>query len=192
MPLKTKADRAAYARRWRAEHPAASRAHDQKKREKPGAKAAATERMRQWRAANPEKAAEQARKYMPDPEKRRLSWARWRNENRLHLRKRDADWRRADRAANPMKQRALHLKRHYGLTLEDYEAMMAEQGRKCAACRKPYPNLHVDHCHTTNRIRGLLCSKCNTALGLFCEDVALMQRAADYLEGKLPFQQLPK
>lgn len=189
MPLKTKEERAAYARQWRLDHPDATRAHDAKKRSKPGAKEAATERMRQWRLANPEKAAAQVLRYKPDPEKRRRSQTAWRAENLLHIRARDADWRRADRVANPLKHRALHLKRHYGLTLEDYADMMREQGGRCACCHKLQPDLHVDHCHRTNSIRGLLCSKCNTGLGLFCEDIALMQRAADYLEGKLPFQQ---
>jgi Recombination endonuclease VII len=45
-----------------------------------------------------------------------------------------------------------------------------------------WPRLHIDHDHVTGRVRGLLCLHCNTSLGLFGEDPALMDRAADYLE----------
>lgn len=62
--------------------------------------------------------------------------------------------------------------RRYGLTPEDYWRMHGEQGGLCAACRQPQPEehkyqlLHVDHCHATGRVRGLLCFPCNLLEGV--------------------------
>lgn len=64
--------------------------------------------------------------------------------------------------------RAYHLMRTFGITIEQYDAMLAEQGGGCAICgRRPSEtiSLHVDHDHETGRIRGLLCFRCNNSLG---------------------------
>ena len=77
------------------------------------------------------------------------------------------------------------MKRKYGLTLEQYDAMLAAQDGVCAICGEPRPEdrtLHVDHDHDTGEIRGLLCFKCNNALGDFNDDHDLFQRAAAYLD----------
>jgi hypothetical protein len=71
----------------------------------------------------------------------------------------------------PEKNRARQLKNRYGITIEEYNKILFDQNNGCAICGKEtaYNNgekrLHVDHCHTTGRIRGLLCSQCNTTLG---------------------------
>jgi hypothetical protein len=77
------------------------------------------------------------------------------------------------------------LKRKYGLTLEQYDEMLHTQDGVCAICGEPRPGertLHVDHDHETGVIRGLLCFRCNNALGDFREEYELFQRAADYLD----------
>lgn len=79
------------------------------------------------------------------------------------------------------------IKREFGLTKAQYEQMLQAQGNGCAICgRAPegsYPGmLHVDHCHETGRVRGLLCQVCNLTLGKFRDDPALFRRIADYLE----------
>ncbi len=66
------------------------------------------------------------------------------------------------------------------MSLEDYDAMFALQGRTCAICRKrSAKRLCVDHCHVTRKVRGLLCKKCNFGLGHFSDD--LVEAAAAYL-----------
>ena len=74
----------------------------------------------------------------------------------------------------------------YGLTPEDYENMLKEQHYSCAICHthisKLKVRLHVDHCHTTGKVRGLLCVKCNQGIGMFNDDAELLDRAMDYLE----------
>ena len=75
----------------------------------------------------------------------------------------------------------------YGLTLEDYEQLEADQNHVCAICRKPRstkrcPRLFVDHDHKTGKIRGLLCHHCNAAIGHMMDSPETLRRAAQYLE----------
>lgn len=82
------------------------------------------------------------------------------------------------------KSRAGHLKRKFGLTLDDYERMLEAQGGGCCICGTPPPeggSLHVDHDHATGEVRGLLCFTHNNALGDFDDDPALLRSALAYL-----------
>lgn len=75
------------------------------------------------------------------------------------------------------------LKKRYGLTLEDYNRMLAEQGNVCAICQlppKPERRLTVDHCHKTTIVRGLLCDACNVGIEKFKENPETMGRAIAY------------
>lgn len=76
----------------------------------------------------------------------------------------------------------------YGITVEEYEELLALQNYKCAICERLHTSLkrrlHVDHCHKTGVIRGLLCQYCNVALGSMCESAELLRRAAKYVEGR--------
>lgn len=80
------------------------------------------------------------------------------------------------------------LRNTYGMTYEDYLAMLEAQDGLCKICsRKLDPESvndapHVDHCHKTGRVRGILCFRCNTGLGKFGDDAILLQRAAKYLK----------
>ncbi|MFD0313882.1 endonuclease VII domain-containing protein [Streptomyces flavalbus] len=78
--------------------------------------------------------------------------------------------------------RAGHLKRHYGLTEAERDEMVASQMGLCPICLAA-PAVHVDHCHKTGRVRGVLCFNCNSGLGLLRDNPEAMNRAADYLEG---------
>lgn len=78
----------------------------------------------------------------------------------------------------------------YGLTVAGYDQMADLQGNTCAICGRPETmpsvsgeakRLAVDHCHQSGKVRGLLCSDCNTALGLLQDDPRVILRAADYL-----------
>ena len=119
--------------------------------------------------------ARQAIRYQ-DPKVRQRSaesGARWRERNP------DAD---ADKT----------LRRKYGITLAQYDELFAAQGGVCALCKKGETTkrrkkgegrerLAVDHCHDTGRVRGLLCFKCNTAIGSLGDTEADAQRVVDYL-----------
>lgn len=104
-----------------------------------------------------------------------------RQENPATAHESDRRWR----AKNP---HAPWLKRRYGLTLAQYDAMLQVQGGGCAVCGGPQANRRcgdrfcVDHDHATGRIRGLLCGPCNLAIGYFQDRPDLLRAAAAYLE----------
>ena len=121
------------------------------------------------------------------PEEERARQRRYRAANIDHYREYNARWHRENRANNPHKVRSMHLKSLYGLTQEQYEQMLAGQGGHCAICsRTPAQEkkgvLHVDHDHVTDRVRGLLCSNHNTALGLCHDKPEDLRALAAYLE----------
>lgn len=80
--------------------------------------------------------------------------------------------------------------RRYGLTKEQFDALLQSQQGVCAICQQPETvivrgrlrPLHIDHDHTTGRVRGLLCSACNTAIGKMKDDPSILRAAATYLE----------
>lgn len=71
--------------------------------------------------------------------------------------------------------------KQYGLTEEDYQGMLSKQNFSCAICENADEPLRVDHCHTTGKVRGLLCHRCNTGLGLFKDNVRNLETAIRYL-----------
>lgn len=90
-----------------------------------------------------------------------------------------------------LRKRISIRKRKYGINEESYKSLFNKQKGKCALCRKEENrksrwskrkcSLVVDHNHKTNKLRGLLCHKCNSALGLFNEDIKLLYRVIKYL-----------
>ena len=98
-------------------------------------------------------------------------------------------WAREYYAANKeryKKNNRIQQLKKYGLTPEDYSNMLESQGGVCAICGADNPrdgreNLHVDHCHSTGKVRGLLCGPCNKAIGLLQDDPTIIRNAANYL-----------
>jgi hypothetical protein len=88
---------------------------------------------------------------------------------------------RAYRAANPDKRQDGRLRARFGITLETHREMRAAQGDVCAICQRP-EKLHVDHCHSTGLVRGLLCRGCNTAIGALGDCPDRIRAAASYVE----------
>ena len=117
-------------------------------------------RSKAWRLANPEKAKETRDKY---------------------------------RMRNPASHRRSTLRRYYGMELEDYDALLQAQSGECAICRRRQADaakkfLCVDHIENTTLVRGLLCSTCNSAIGMLRHDPKLLRRAIDYLGRKPVFE----
>ena len=100
-------------------------------------------------------------------------------------RKSDPVFREWDRARCARKWRKIR----YGLTTEDYRRMLMQQQGVCKICkRKSRATLCVDHSHATGKVRGLLCHRCNTGLGLYDDDPRRLHEAAAYVDtsGDLP------
>lgn len=119
----------------------------------------------------------------------RNAWhKKWRQQNAEHVKK----WNKDNYAKNPRRQISATIKYKYGITYEDYERMLAEQGGCCAICGSPDSGgrgrFHIDHDHSccpTQKtcgkcVRGLLCHLCNTRLHLIEEGWA--SKAIDYLQ----------
>lgn len=96
-----------------------------------------------------------------------------------------------NRTKKLQKMREIHLRRNFDLTVEEYDALLERQHGRCAICHSPPTpgiSLHVDHDHGTGEVRGLLCFRCNNALGLFREDPELLRGAARYLTSDAQFR----
>ncbi|NEB70312.1 hypothetical protein G3I39_25125 [Streptomyces fulvissimus] len=104
--------------------------------------------------------------YWADPERYRAYSSTWIRENP----------EKAKRMS-----RAAMLKYKYGLSLDEYEAMVEEQEGRCLICRTR-ADLVVDHCHERGHLRGLICQPCNVGLGSFRDDPVVMRRAAAFIE----------
>lgn len=83
---------------------------------------------------------------------------------------------------HPDYSKSWHLWNRYKITPADRERMIADQNGVCAICKKVPYKWHIDHDHTTNEIRGLLCPTCNKGLGMFKDNIAVMQAAVEYLK----------
>lgn len=102
-----------------------------------------------------------------------------------------ADRARKQRVYNPRAAKNYDLKQKYGITVDDFDRMAHEQNYCCAICHRQETSvdklglprrLAVDHCHTTGKVRALLCTNCNKSLGGFKDDPRLLREAAAYLE----------
>ena len=86
---------------------------------------------------------------------------------------------------NPFKKKSMRLKHTYGITREEYESKLQEQGEGCAICSIPTSggngSFYVDHNHTTGQVRGLLCHWCNFMIGQSKENINTLQSGIDYL-----------
>ena len=92
----------------------------------------------------------------------------------------------ANKKANPRKVWEQGIRHRYGLTLEDFNRLLQEQGDSCAVCGGP-PfgcgwTFHIDHDHVTGKVRGLLCQNCNVALGAVKDNPEHLQKLIAYLE----------
>ena len=141
------------------------------------------EKNREYRKNNKEKVKETCNNWDERNWDKKLERAKkYRDSNGDSCRQRNREWY----TQNKSRVRGRTLKRKYGITLDDFNRMLASQGGHCALCPslpedQKNGTLVVDHCHSTGKIRGLLCNPCNTAIGLFRESKETLKKAIDYL-----------
>ncbi len=127
-------------------------------------------------------AAKRARTAL-DPEANRARARRWKRENPDRARAKQREY--IDSGQKQIWDRESHLRRKYGITIADYDRMFAAQNGVCAICLEARPEertLHVDHDHETGAIRGLLCFRCNNAIGSLRENSLIFEAAANYFD----------
>lgn len=121
-----------------------------------------------------------------DKQKQREHNKKWEDNNKIWRKAYNEKHRERIYSAN----RNHTLKRLYGITLDDYNNLYTDQQGCCSICNKHQSalsdsrTLAVDHNHITGKVRGLLYSSCNKALGLFEDSFILLEKAANYLKEK--------
>lgn len=111
-------------------------------------------------------------------QKKRETSKRWQKANPEKARSASKSWR--DR--NPNKLRDYKFKVRYGISIAEYEAMLAQQNGTCAICHEPPADgQRLDHHHDTGKVRSLLCVRCNTMIGMNRERPEILRSAVAYL-----------
>lgn len=169
---------------WRAKHPEyLEKARQAAKKWRKENKERAAANKRAWYLRYREREREKRRAIRKaDPDKARAAGRRNYQKHRARALAYGKRWWHANKARLVEANYLRHLKRTYGITAEQYEAL----GKRCHVCgaaksEGKRPRLQVDHCHDTNLIRGLLCQGCNVGLGNFKHDKALLRKAIAYL-----------
>ena len=95
-------------------------------------------------------------------------------------------WLENTEASDRYKKRARERakERRYGITQTEFDQMLIDQKNRCAICNSKFKNsksTHIDHCHDSSKVRGLLCGNCNLAIGQFNDNADLMENAIKYL-----------
>ena len=173
MPLKNKEQRVAYIKEYNKKNKEKIAARQKEYREKNKEKLAAQNK--EYREKNKEKIIAYKKKYIEKNKEKIIA------SKKKYIEK------------NKEKIAASRRKRAYGLLPEDYDDMLKKQNNKCKICLVDFNDealtftdgrciASVDHCHTTNKVRGLLCSLCNRGLGHFKDNIKLLTQAINYLK----------
>ena len=108
-------------------------------------------------------------------------------KNKQAAKDRASEWNRKNKVRRSEINRKNSLMSNYGITVKDYNHMFKKQQGCCAICgthqSELKKRLSVDHCHETGKVRSLLCSRCNHAIGLLDENIERLRSAINYLEG---------
>lgn len=131
--------------------------------------------MRKWRALHPE-----YKEYQREYHKQYSTPA-----NKKKAIKRAAKYYKTHKQHVLKRTWQYHRLRQYGITQEDFDALLKQQDNVCAICEKPCITeqpLSIDHDHTTNKVRGLLCRKCNSGIGMLGDSPLLLEKALKYLK----------
>lgn len=127
-------------------------------------------------------------RYRTDPEykaRKRRQYREKYQRNREWKLNWQTNYRRTNREKVRNADKNKRYKKQYGVTLEQFRAMLAEQGGACWICRKPFEkeaDAQLDHCHATGKARGALCRMCNFAIGGFRDNIENLSRAIEYLK----------
>jgi len=108
-------------------------------------------------------------------------------EIRKKINAKNSERRKKEYYSNKRKFKDLHLQKHYNISIDDYDELFKNQNGVCAICSQSEQSIRnkslcVDHCHITQKIRGLLCTNCNRSLGLLKDNCEILEKAKLYLK----------
>jgi hypothetical protein len=116
----------------------------------------------------------------------KLSSAKWYKINANKVIARSRQWALSNQEKKKLNSRKSHLKRKYNMSLEDEKKLIDNQKNKCAICNiemiTEQSKFHIDHCHNSGKVRGVLCNSCNTGLGMFKDSQEYLKSAVKYLK----------
>ena len=142
-----------------------------------------------WVKANPEKVKAQRSRWAKQNQPRRNEQQRRRYWTNPETREKSVAAAKKYVKENPEWAKQNHRRQHlrkYELTPEQWQEMFSQQGERCATCKSPETakgkNFHVDHCHKTKKVRGILCHHCNLMLGNAKDDITRLEAAIVYLK----------
>ncbi len=141
------------------------------------------EKVKDWRKRNPEKRAEQDRRYREKyPDKMRARAMQWLNLNRDTVRVRSAANARMRRRNDPEGQRRRMVRFKERKQLEREIIAGRSKPPVCELCNEFHLRIVFDHCHQTGKFRGWLCDRCNKVLGIVKDSGPLLRKLADYVD----------
>ncbi len=147
---------------------------------------ATKERYRAYCLANKERIAEKAKVWrLANAERVSIEKREERLANLDEVRAKDREYYAANREKKRLNKRRATLKNKHAMSLVEWESLFIGQGKSCAICKSTEHgnrDWHVDHFHTTGKVRGALCHNCNLLLGQAKDDIGRLQAAIQYLE----------
>jgi len=131
---------------------------------------------KRWREKHPDRVREIRAKYDAAHPERRMEWYK---NNPERARNAQQKWQKN----NPEKVRALRIKHAWKMSPEEYDGFIDKEGTLCPICKKSFGEVApcLDHNHKTGKIRGVLCRRCNSGIGLLCENIDILLSAVEYL-----------
>lgn len=148
---------------------------------------ASKEYMKQWRLKNIVRLTEYSRKYSKDNKERIKEYNKTyvRSEvSRLNKNQKQKEYVKNYPELHKKQQRSATLKKKYGIDLVEFTRLVENQNSTCPICLRIFKDKVdpcVDHCHFTNKIRGVLCRQCNAAIGQLGDTKECLERAMNYL-----------
>ena len=139
----------------------------------------------EYNEKNKERLAAYNKEYREKNKERLASWSKeYYEKNKERIITYAKEYREENKEEIAIKKEEQRLKSKYGITSKEKNVLLQKQNNKCKICLVEFSNVtpNVDHCHTTNKIRGLLCRACNTGLGQFKDNTKLLTKAINYLE----------
>lgn len=122
-----------------------------------------------WRDAHPERVKKNKRFYY--------------DANREKSLERSKRWQIGNKSRHHLSVFACHIRQKYGLTIDEWHAMWDAQGGKCSVCKEAFTKTpHVEHCHSTGKVRGLACRACNMMLGFAKDSIDRLTAGIAYLK----------